>query len=685
MTPPSQSSTTTTTIRRANNNNTNHNRKRSSIAVGHALALGLLASILSFYAGMTIGMSVSDSAAQTKACLMQMHQNSPEREELSSSQQAIESTTLDGQAQTVGDPSSFSSASAPIFPTTISDFVVSASTVPRDDFVSHLNLGIPLDPSSAHNERVLLLYNGKAAPDTSNNNNNKNNQQNDNTNNNNNTDAAMIPAYDSTADAVSSCDFVNLIFTDKSHHRAQCWAIMGQYEAFHVQKYMRVAVRRNDDNDDESNIGDYEAVGKVDATQPLRLVNRGYQSNGRKSLATPYLETTRTYWQTLLVPYLQNLSTVLEKLQPILQSAASYNNKKKKSSSSNSLIVMVCNHGQSELLLNFLCAAQSRQLDVSRVVIFATDMETYALVEALHTEAHVFYDEALFAEMPTHAAHRYADKTFMKVMMAKVWCVHLVLLSGYSVLFQDVDMIWFQHPLEDFFEKPEETKAFQQDHHNGQPQQLPFDVYFQDDGNHALFYAPYSPNTGFYYLRHNHRTLALINSLLLQGDSIITTKSHQIPLTFVLQEMASLHGLRVKIFDRLSNQFPGGHAFHRRKDFMKEIIAKKKQTQNGGAAAIATTENDPLIFHMSWTASKINKVKFFQQFGEWYLHDTCIAKTAPEIFAQHHLAKVDEDGTKMQALCCSAEALFQCHYKDKPSRDPCPDSPTIDKKGRSFW
>jgi hypothetical protein len=26
-----------------------------------------------------------------------------------------------------------------------------------------------------------------------------------------------------------------------------------------------------------------------------------------------------------------------------------------------------------------------------------------------------------------------------------------------------------------------------------------------------------------------------------------------------------------------------------------------------------------------------------------------------------------------------------CHYRDKPSKIPCPDSPTIDKNGRDFW
>ena len=175
------------------------------------------------------------------------------------------------------------------------------------------------------------------------------------------------------------------------------------------------------------------------------------------------------------------------------------------------------------------------------------------------------------------------------------------------------------------------------------------------------FYAPYSANTGFYYLRNNERTMALINSLLMQGDLIIQTKSHQIPLTFILQEMASLHGLSIYVWNaKTTEEFPGGHAFHRRKDFMRDLIAGNVK---------------PYIFHMSWTKSKVNKVKFWQQLGEWYVSETCSA--------------VDSSNA-LQALpadegCCIATPVVTCHYKDKPSKIPCPDSPTIDQKGRTFW
>lgn len=60
------------------------------------------------------------------------------------------------------------------------------------------------------------------------------------------------------------------------------------------------------------------------------------------------------------------------------------------------------------------------------------------------------------------------------MMLAKVVCVQLVSRLGYNFLFQDVDLVWFRHPLDYFNELNDD-----------------WDVYFQDDGGHSLRYAPY--------------------------------------------------------------------------------------------------------------------------------------------------------------------------------------------------
>ena len=54
---------------------------------------------------------------------------------------------------------------------------------------------------------------------------------------------------------------------------------------------------------------------------------------------------------------------------------------------------MVCNHGQSELLMNFVCSAKSRNLDLGSVLVFATDEETKELAEGLGLAA--FFDKTV--------------------------------------------------------------------------------------------------------------------------------------------------------------------------------------------------------------------------------------------------------------------------------------------------
>jgi hypothetical protein len=444
-------------------------------------------------------------------------------------------------------------------PNALGKFASGMSRVNRDQFASQFDMGVPLDKSSRGNQDVLILYGQDKALPT------------------NPFDKASakntgeVPLIDSVDEAVENCDNLHVILT--SFDRAkQCIAVMGQYEAFHIQKWMRLP-----------------ASGPVTSKAPLKFVNRGAQDSGRKSSKPPTKAQTLAYWKVLKT-YLTTLPDVLDSLKQVAQKVAK----------DNTIIVMVCNHGQSELLMNFACNAKSKGLDISQVLLFATDLETKALAEGLGITA--FYDPHNFEAMPKKAARAYADANFMAMMAAKVYCVQMVSMLGYDVLFQDVDVVWFQNPLEWFHNT---TKA--QD----------FDIYFQDDGNHALFYAPYSANTGFYYVRHNDRTQYFFNSLLMAGDLILSTHSHQIALIALLNEHASMYNLRVKILERNTPEFPGGFTYHRKADYMKAMLAGRVT---------------PYIFHMSWTfLNKANKALYFRQMGEWYLQDTCVGSTVPQI------------------------------------------------------
>jgi hypothetical protein len=262
----------------------------------------------------------------------------------------------------------------------------------------------------------------------------------------------------------------------------------------------------------------------------------------------------------------------------------------------------------------------------------------------------------IFGSMPSEEAHAYGDMKFTAMMMAKVICVHLISMLGYNILFQDVDMIWYKHPLS-FFEG-HQTKSY-------------FDMYFQDDGGHSVRYAPLSANSGFYYIRNNEKTQYFMNALLMSGDLVSRMKSHQQAMIALLNEHTSLFGLRVKVLSRDESEFPGGYHFHQKSgQFMRDFFAGKVH---------------PYIFHMSWTLNKDNKVLFFRQMGDWYLQDVCVGKTVDDVFAQLPDSTPKNESGSLVQPCCAAKPLISCHYRDKPSKLPCKDSPPLDPGKSSFW
>ncbi|CAB9500246.1 Nucleotide-diphospho-sugar transferase [Seminavis robusta] len=490
-----------------------------------------------------------------------------------------------------------------LFPEGVQRFASGISHVKKEDFTNTFDLGVPIDQPKKGAEDVLILYNKKGAMP-------KRLQS-------SSTPMELLK----TDEAVEQCDYMNVILTNYDPGRAQCTVIVPQYESYHIQKYMRVP-----------QTGHRELNSKY----PLEPVSRGHQSNGIEQFLPPKASDTQKNWD-MLRTYLASIDDVLKELRPIVD----------KISIKNTVVVMVCNHGQSELLLNFACSAKSKNLDISNVLVFATDQETKELAESVGLSA--YFDERNFADVPLEAAGRYGDRKFVAMMMAKVICVQVVGLLGVDILFQDVDIVWFKSPLSFF--------------HNEQSPIYSFDAYFQDDGAHSVRYAPWSSNSGFYYLRYNDRTQYFLNSLLMHGDLILKTDSHQQALVAVLSEHANLYGLRVKVLSRDEDDFPGGYHFHQKTGkYMKSYFKGHKK---------------PYLMHMSWTKNKDNKLLFFKQLGEWYLNEQCINRKPDEI----HIPKGDD----FVSTCCSNTALFSCHYRDKPSIKPCKDSPPIDKGGKSFW
>jgi hypothetical protein len=242
------------------------------------------------------------------------------------------------------------------FPRTISSFMGGMATVDRTAFAKRFDVGVPVDKDTPSNAEVLLIYSHPNAAPTS-----------DSFKAAESLSNTRIPKFDDTEMATENCDLLNLILTQPNDKR-QCFAFMGQYRSYHMFKFMRLPGEQGQ---------------RLDQSSPLRLVNRGAQSSGRLSAKVPRKAQTRTYWKTLTT-YLQNLESTLEALKPVAERAAAGN-------SGRAIVVMVCNHGQSELLMNFACSSRARGFNITSVLVFATDEETKELAEGLGMN--VFFDE----------------------------------------------------------------------------------------------------------------------------------------------------------------------------------------------------------------------------------------------------------------------------------------------------
>jgi hypothetical protein len=253
---------------------------------------------------------------------------------------------------------------------TVGLFAAGIARAKRDDFTNMIDLGLPLDDKQAGNEEVLVVYSNyralpKAKP--------LGRMMNDPTN-------SVVPLY-SAKDATANCHTIRLVLQQPKKDK-ECMVILGQWESFNINKYMRIPP---------------SGRGQANFSIPFRHVARGQRVDG-KVAKMPMPRQTKAYWKVLM-DYLNKLDQTVARLKPIAQLAAG---------KGNAVIVMTCNWGQADLLANFICGARSRGLDLSQVLLFATDEDTHNLAVALGI--HSFFVEDAFGEMPKAAARVYGDK-----------------------------------------------------------------------------------------------------------------------------------------------------------------------------------------------------------------------------------------------------------------------------------
>jgi len=285
-------------------------------------------------------------------------------------------------------------------PDTVRHLFAGMGLVNRDDFAEKFDIGVPVDATSDGNQDVMLLYTSEwSLPDVT----QARLQRRRDEAGDGGGDAAedFLATYESPELATENCRVVKILLTEP-HDKPHCIAIMGQWESYHLYKYERFP-------SDEA-VAAFKKLfplqrPNLDPTKndPLRPVPRGWLDMRNHEKAMPGVALSNNFARTHLVNYFTAFKETKERLKPIAQRVAGGN--------SGAIIVMVVNFGQSGLFTNFVCHARSSgDIDLSKVLLFATDKKTVELAEAL--QVNVFDVGDAFGSMPEEAASRYGDNKF---------------------------------------------------------------------------------------------------------------------------------------------------------------------------------------------------------------------------------------------------------------------------------
>ena len=204
-----------------------------------------------------------------------------------------------------------------------------------------------------------------------------------------------ITRIDNVTEAIQNCGSLNVQFTHTPvgfHPQCHVWIPAHNLPAFHVDRWMRLSDATTNNN-------------KFDHNAPLKHVGSITTPNGVDRFDLPnFKPVISAHWKALL-QFFEHSDAVLEDIRKLLKSNGIKSPTPKQINETfahEAITVMTVNYGQSDLLVNFFCAAKSRGLDLHRVLVFVTDEETKQLVEGFSKDlgVMVYYDERNFAALP---------------------------------------------------------------------------------------------------------------------------------------------------------------------------------------------------------------------------------------------------------------------------------------------
>jgi hypothetical protein len=105
----------------------------------------------------------------------------------------------------------------------------------------------------------------------------------------------------------------------------------------------------------------------------LRHVGQGVDKRtGEEWYHPPTFEDTKFHYK-MMREFLNHFDQVVKDVGTIVNRIAKQN----------TVVAIKTNKGYSDLLMNFVCQARSRGIDLSNVLVFATDIETKDLAEGI--------------------------------------------------------------------------------------------------------------------------------------------------------------------------------------------------------------------------------------------------------------------------------------------------------------
>ena len=264
------------------------------------------------------------------------------------------------------------------------------------------------------------------------------------------------------------------------------------------------------------------------------------------------------------------------------------------------VLVLSANMAYADMTYNFLC----RLANISKTfkyVVIAQDASFYDFLQSHHIPS---MSGSLIHAASSHNAQNFHSAGFNAISIAKIIAARIVLELGYNVLFSDVDTAWNKSPVSFL--------------------SADVDLTIQSNSGSNLSPSDDEPNTGFYFLKSNDRSMAFLDETIdrARKNPALDDQTHfghvlrdwrtSRKAVFIMEGMPSpwvYHGYRPFTFRLLHPYlFQTGQV-------AKASYAQKVEPPYDGK------EQNIILVHANYLVGHSSKVSFLKSHNLWNLND----------------------------------------------------------------